>query len=164
MQRSVIAMCGFFVAAAASAQLVAPLPPDTPAPAQRQSPFAALIGQYLHLDSTGHSPTPEDIAAMATLQPRPDAAAVADAIPSLLKCLDNSDVALRTFALSAITGLEAPPEVPPNATLPATAPNAYKADVAPASRAHRSAACGPPDGGVARQSPARRAGSRRLYA
>jgi hypothetical protein len=82
------------------------------------------------MDSTGHSPTPGDISAMATLVPRPDAAAVADAIPLLLKCLDNSDVALHTFALTALTSLEAPPELPPGAATPPAGPNAFKPDVA----------------------------------
>ena len=103
---------------------------DAQTKAPPQSPFAALIAEYLHLDETGHSPTADDIAAMATLQPRPDAAAVADAIPTLLKCLDNSDVALHTFALSAISGLQATPEVLPATAVQATTANAYKADVA----------------------------------
>ena len=77
----------------------APTPPP-------QSPFAGLIAEYLRRDANGHSPTPGEIAAMATLQPQPDASSIWEAMPYLLKALDNPDAALHAFALSAIAGLQ----------------------------------------------------------
>ena len=104
---------------------VAPLP----AP---QSPFAGLIAEYLRRDANGHSPTPDEIAAMASLQPQPDAASVREAIPYLLKALDNPDIALHGFALNAISGLQSPAaDTPPDAVRSAPQP-LYKGDVAKA--------------------------------
>jgi len=78
---------------------------ETPAP---KSPFAGLIAEYLRRDTSGHSPTPEEIAAMDSLQPPPDAASISEAMPYLLKALASSDVPMRTFALTAISGLQSP--------------------------------------------------------
>jgi hypothetical protein len=80
---------------------------------QPRTPFAGLIAAYLTREADGHSPTADEISAMASLQPAPDAAAVAEAMPYLLRALDNSDPALRSFALTALTGLERPPAGPP---------------------------------------------------
>ena len=97
---------------------------------QPTSAFAALIATYVRLDSSGHSPTVDDIAAMATLQPRPDAAGVQAAIPYLLKALGSPDIPLRSFALTALSGLQSPPETIPPATPPPNAPISFKPDIA----------------------------------
>lgn len=117
---------------------------QTAAASAPQSPFAGLIAEYLRMDANGHSPTADEIAAMTSLQPQPDAASIAEAMPYLLKALANPDTPLRTFALTAIAGLQSPapepaaaapsdPNIPP---LPAgaaptapPAPPVYKPDV-----------------------------------
>lgn len=77
-----------------------------PAP---KSPFAGLIAEYLRRDASGHSPSSDEISAMESLQPKPDAASIAEAMPYLLKALANPDIPLRTFALTAIAGLQDAP-------------------------------------------------------
>ena len=64
----------------AAAQQAAPAP---------QSPFAGLIAEYLRRDANGHSPNADEISAMGSLQPTPDAASIREAMPYLLKALDN---------------------------------------------------------------------------
>ncbi len=71
-----------------------------------KSPFAGLIAEYLRRDANGHSPSPDEITAMASLQPLPDAASITEAMPYLLKALANPDIPLHTFALTAIAGLQ----------------------------------------------------------
>jgi hypothetical protein len=104
-----------------------------PAP-QPQSPFAALISIYLTRDASGHSPTADDISAMATLTPTPAPDAVREAIPLLLKALDNPDIPLHTFALTALTGLQTPATTTPTQTptLPGAPPPPlnYKPEIA----------------------------------
>ena len=102
----------------------------TPAP-QPQSPFAALIAEYLHRDANGHSPAPDEIAAMATLEPQPDPASIREAMPFLLKALEDPDIPLHTFALTALVSLQTAPPFDPNTQL-ATGPATYKPDVAKA--------------------------------
>src|ERR1700678_452236 len=96
-----------------------------------QSPFAALIAEYLRRDANGHSPNPDEIAAMATLQPQPDPASIREAMPWLLKALENPDIPLHTFALNALIGLQtappAPPPEPPAPPDPNAPPNAAPA-------------------------------------
>jgi hypothetical protein len=106
-------------------------PQNSPQPATPQSPFAALIAEYLHRDANGHSPEPDEIAAMATLQPQPDPASIREAMPFLLKALDNPDIPLHTFALNALIGLQTAAPINPNTKL-ATGPSAYKPEVAQA--------------------------------
>jgi hypothetical protein len=110
----------------------------TPGPAP-QSPFAGLIAEYLRQDANGHTPTNEEIAAMATLQPAPDPASIREAMPYLLKALDNADIPLHSFALNAIIGLQTQPPPAPElspaqaagtAPVPPTLPAAYKPEVA----------------------------------
>lgn len=118
-------MLGLFLASVSA-------PAQAPQP-QPQSPFAALIAYYLARDASGHSPTPDDIAAMAALTPTPDAAAVHDATPLLLKALANPDIPLHTFALTALTGLQTPAtataaQPPPLPGAPA-APLNYKPEI-----------------------------------
>ena len=99
-----------------------------------KSPFAGLIAEYLRRDANGHSPSADEISAMAALQPQPDAASIAEAMPYLLKALANPDIPLHSFALTAIAGLQSP-TTEPVAALPADvpappAPPLYKGDVA----------------------------------
>jgi hypothetical protein len=102
------------------------------APAAPQSPFAGLIAEYLRRDANGHSPTPDEIGAMASLQPAPDPASIAEAMPYLLKALENPDIPLHTFALTTIAGLQTAPPAP-TAEAPAPAgPATYKPEVAKA--------------------------------
>lgn len=108
------------------ASAAAPLPPA-------KSPFAGLIAEYLRRDANGHSPTLDEISAMGSLQPPPDAGSIREAMPYLLKALDNPDIPLHTFALTAIAGLQSPA-----AEAPAGSPSdasvrplpVYKGDVA----------------------------------
>lgn len=102
-----------------------------PAP---QSPFVGLIAEYLRRDANGHSPTPDEISAMGSLQPQPDAASVHEAMPYLLKALDNPDIPLHTFALTAIAGLQSPaPEMAASEASAKPAPlPLYKGDIAKA--------------------------------
>ena len=92
-----VAMSGPRQQSQASAQTTAP-----------QSPFAGLIAEYLRRDANGHSPTAEEISAMDSLQPPPDAASISEAMPYLLKALANPDVPMRTFALTALSGMQSP--------------------------------------------------------
>jgi hypothetical protein len=78
--------------------------------AARRSPFAGLIAEYLQRDADGHSPEPDDIVAMGTLKPSPDADSIAEAVPLLTQALASSDVPMRTFALTTLLGLQAAPE------------------------------------------------------
>jgi len=70
---------------------------------------------------------------MAALKPQPDPASIAEAMPWLLKALDNPDIPLHSFALTAIVGLQSPPPAPASepTTAPApSGPNVYKPEVA----------------------------------
>ena len=78
-----------------------------------QSPFAALIAEYLRRDAAGHSPTTDEVAAMATLTPTPSPSDIHEALPPLLKALESRDAALRTFALTAFIGLRGNPSAAP---------------------------------------------------
>ncbi len=88
-----------------------------------QSPFAGLIAEYLRQDASGHSPSPDDIAAMANLQPPPNPAGIREALPLLLKALDNPDTRLRSFALSALLGLLTPTPLTSNPAQTASDPS-----------------------------------------
>jgi hypothetical protein len=107
-----------FFNSTALAQQAAPTP---------QSPFAGLIAEYLRRDANGHSPNPDEISAMGTLQPAPDPASIREAMPFLLKALDNPDIPLHTFALTALIGLQT---TPPPAREPAPQPATPPADPA----------------------------------
>jgi hypothetical protein len=125
--RSLIAMSWLatLLALPIAAQIATPPPPQTP--------FAALIAEYLRRDANGHSPAPEEIAAMAELKPAPDPASIREAMPYLLKCLESSDKALHAFGLATIQGLQTQPAATPEAQAPPTTeatPAAYKPEVA----------------------------------
>jgi len=104
---------------------------EAPAPTP-QTPFAALIAEYLHRDDNGHSPDADEISAMQTLQPQPDPASIAEAMPYLLKALANPDIPLHTFALTALVGLQSTPQMPidPRTGGMPLLPNLYIPDVA----------------------------------
>jgi hypothetical protein len=102
-------------------------PAATPAPT---TPFAGLIAEYLRRDANGHSPSSDEISAMASLQPQPDAASIAEAMPYLLKALADPDIPLHTFALTAIAGLQtAPVSASPAEPATAAAPASYKPEI-----------------------------------
>ena len=86
--------------------------PQQAGAAAAQSPFAALIAEYLRRSTAGHSPTPPEIAAMATLTPTPSPTDIHEALPVLLKSLESKDAPLRTFALTTLVGLSSPASFP----------------------------------------------------
>ena len=125
---SALTLCALWSASETLAQ--PPTPPQAVAPLPApQSPFAGLIAEYLRRDANGHSPTPDEIAAMASLQPQPDAASIREAMPYLLKALDNPDIALHAFALTAIAGLQSPASATPSDSAKSTPQPLYKGDV-----------------------------------
>ena len=83
-----------------------------PALAQDPQTFNARLTEALQRDGNGHSPTDEEIAAALTSKPAPNVAEVHDALPTLTRVLENSDTPLRTFGLSLLSSLEAPPDAP----------------------------------------------------
>ncbi len=114
--------------------------------AQTPDPSFSLASRFntvLQREASGHSPTSEEIAGFDPLDPLPSSAALAEALPLILKALQNPDSAVRLLALTALGGLEAP-TAPSAHTLPATAseaatttnnpapadPAAYKPDLA----------------------------------
>jgi len=132
IHRGLIAMSGLATTLTLILSTV-PAPAQSPPAPQPKTPFAGLIAAYLTREADGHSPTQDEIAAMASLKPAPDAASVAEAMPLLLKALDSSDTPLRTFALTAITGLEQPPggtvaEPPPSTS--SAVPNVFPPAIA----------------------------------
>lgn len=109
-----------------------PAPPAAPLPTPA-TPFAGLIAEYLRRNLSGHSPAPDEIAAMQTLQPTPDAAAVKDALPFLLRALESHDTPLRTFALTTLVGLRTEPlPVAPTTSAASSNPDTAAPSPAPA--------------------------------
>jgi hypothetical protein len=107
---------------AASAQEAAPA-------AAPLGPFAALFDQLLTRSSNGHSPTPEDIAALTSAPVAADGAALREALPLIEKALDNPDVPVRTYTLTALAALQDPPATAPEpAAMPADPGAAAKPD------------------------------------
>ena len=84
----------------------------SPACAQDAQAFNARLAEALQREGNGHSPTDAEIAAALTARPLPNAAEVHEALPTLMKVLENGDTPLRTFGLSLLASLEAPPEAP----------------------------------------------------
>ena len=85
------------------------------------APLAPRVAEVLQRASNGHSPTPDEISSVSST-PAADAADLAAAVPLLLKALDNSDVAVRTYGLTALAGLEVAAAA--EALAPAAAPAA----------------------------------------
>jgi hypothetical protein len=143
IHRGTIAMSGSTTALAtaliAFSLTVIPAVSQQSAPAP-QSPFAGLIAEYLRRDANGHSPNPDEISAMGTLQPVPDPASIREAMPLLLKALDNPDIPLHTFALTALIGLQTTPPAAREATPPPPPP--------PADPASSPATAAPEDAGT----------------
>lgn len=81
------------------------LPEPQQASPSLKSPFALLIAEYIRRDANGHSPTPDETAAMQSLTPTPSPADIREAFPELLKALESHDTPLRTFALATFVGL-----------------------------------------------------------
>ena len=101
-----------------------------------QATLSARLGEVLQRESSGHSPTDEDIAATLGLKPSPNADEVRAALPLLLKTLESPDGPARSYALSLLVGMEnqanqADPAAP--AATDSTQPTsivAFKSDVA----------------------------------
>jgi hypothetical protein len=107
-----------------------------PALAQSDSqPLAARVSEMLNRLSSGHSPTPEEIAAVQTLTPLPDAAEVKAALPAIEKALASPDRDAQTYILTLLNALTVAPTVPEQpagstAPAPAPTPAAFKPEVA----------------------------------
>ena len=68
--------------------------------------LASRLDTVLQREAAGHSPTPEEIAGFDPLDPTPTAAALTEALPLILKALQNPDSAVRQLALAALGGLQ----------------------------------------------------------
>ena len=110
-----------------------PPPRNPPSPVSSPNTFAAT--------PTATPPTPTKSPRWPRYSPAPDAASIREAMPYLIKALDNPDIPLHTFALTALIGLQtAPPsapEAPPAAiasdpATPASEPSAPAATAGPA--------------------------------
>ena len=91
------------------------------------APIAARLAEVLTRSANGHSPTSQEIAA-AGADLVFDSAAVQEARPLLAKALDNTDVPVRTFALTLLIGLESSPAAAENAPSAAAAADAGTAN------------------------------------
>jgi hypothetical protein len=80
--------------------------------AQDAPTLNARLTEALQREGNGHSPTDEEIAAALTVKPAASAAEVHESLPTLTKVLENADTPLRTFGLSVLASLEAPPDAP----------------------------------------------------
>ncbi|ADW68557.1 hypothetical protein [Granulicella tundricola] len=89
--------------------------------APKPGPLAWSFAELLSRSSNGHSPTQDEIAAAG--QVTANAAALREALPLILKALENPDEPVRAYALTTLVSLEAPAD-------PATpaAPIAYKSE------------------------------------
>ncbi|GEM_PF-1895966 len=67
-------------------------------------PLAPRVAEVLHRSSNGHSPDTEELNSVSTSTP--DAADLQAAVPLLLKALTNSDTPVRTYALTALSGIQ----------------------------------------------------------
>lgn len=84
-----------------------------PATAQQgKSTYAQTWDDMLHRAEGNHSPTLEEIIIAESPAEPPTANSVTEALPVIHKALTSSDVAVRTYALTALTGLELPPSAP----------------------------------------------------
>jgi hypothetical protein len=80
--------------------------------AAQTPPLAARVNEVLNRLDSGHSPSADDIAAIQSLDPAPDAPAVAEALPAIRKALASHDGDVRSYALTLLTALEAAPVAP----------------------------------------------------
>ena len=85
----------------------------------------------LQRESSGHSPTDEDINAAGTLTPAPTTGQVSDALPNLVKLLASPDGPARTYALSLLIGLQNSADRLPAAAVPAANADAAAPVAAP---------------------------------
>jgi hypothetical protein len=101
---------------------------ELPSRAQEVEPtLSARLTEMLGRLSNGHSPTPEETAAVQTLSPMPDAAAVRAALPAIEAALTNHDRDMQAYALTILTALEVSGSTPDGK---APAPNQQSAAVA----------------------------------
>ena len=124
--------------------LTAQAPTQTPEAAPS---LASRLSTVLQREAGGHSPTPEEIAGFDPLDPLPTPSALNEALPLILKALQNPDTAVRQLALTALGGLQTAAPLPaqtspaiastpssepattPVPPIPASPPN-YKPDLA----------------------------------
>ena len=83
--------------------LAAPLAAAQDAP---RPTLAASTATVLQRESSGHSPTDEDINAAGTLTPAPAPDEIRAALPNIVKLLASTDAPARTYALSLLIGLQ----------------------------------------------------------
>ncbi len=112
------------------------LPPASTTRAQTSdatSSLASRLDSVLQREAGGHSPTPEEIAAFDPLDPLPSLPALTEALPLILKALQNPDSAVRQLALTALGGLQtaAPPPIQPSPALSSTQPSEPVSSPAP---------------------------------
>jgi hypothetical protein len=77
------------------------------------SPLAARFDELLRRSSDGHSPTPEEIAALASTPMAVTAPDLKQALALIEQALDNPDVPVRTYTLTTLAALEDPPTAVP---------------------------------------------------
>ncbi len=87
--------------------------------------LASRLSAVLQREAGGHSPTPEEIAGFDPLDPLPTSSGLNEALPLLLKALQNADAAVRQLALTALGGLQTTTSLPVQAstTVPAAPPS-----------------------------------------
>ncbi len=110
--------------------------------------LTSRLTTVLQREANGHSPTPEETAGFDPVDPLPTPAELTEALPLILKALQNPDTQVRLLALTALVGLQtsasislsssttpasAAPISEPSTTpvsLPPTGAASYKADLA----------------------------------
>jgi hypothetical protein len=102
----------------------------TPLLHAQTSPLAPRVAEVLHRSANGHSPEAEELNSVTTFATMPDAADIKAAVPLLLLALDSSDTPVRTYALTALAGLQAPAEADAAAATSGNVTTAYKAATA----------------------------------
>ena len=98
MRFSAFAAVLLMAAAALTAQTTQ-IPDATPS-------LASRLDTVLQREAGGHSPTPEEIAGFDPIDPLPSPPALTEALPLILKALQNPDSAIRQLALTALGGLQ----------------------------------------------------------
>ncbi len=83
--------------------------------------LTSRLTTVLQRETNGHSPTPEEIAGFDPVDPLPNPPDLTEALPLILKALQNPDAEVRLLALTALVGLQTSST---NATQPSIAPTA----------------------------------------
>ena len=99
------------------------------------SQLATRLSEVLTRAANGHSPTAEQLAPADPSAPPPDGAAVHEALPLLLKTLENPDAAVRSFGLTTLVQLQSAPATSDPPPAPASSPSSPPEASAPADTA-----------------------------